>query len=476
MESFKVGNIKSFVDSGEIEIKPLTILIGKNSCGKSSLIRFPIVLKQTVQENISPLLFYGKLIDYGNYEDVIFNHEESNDVNFQLNFETRQLKQALFLFVGPRSYRESDFLDYLKKYEKVSVNLNIGRKMHNEKFWGDLEVKDFSLEVGDQEIFRCYKTEQKKYKIKLLDKDYSEDVEVQFSGFFPIIEINRRINSNNVDEIGENNLLLIRGISIAIEKLVMTSMEEVSYIGPFRRTPERNYRFQEANLLSIGADGEYTSELLASYYRKNDVEFFKKLNDWLQQHLNIHINVEELKGGIYRVLVKDLKSGIINNIRDVGFGLSQVLPIVVQVLIQKDNEGRNIRAKNRLQRVLKRINIFEQPELHLHPAAQSSLADLFILGHELDSRNHFFIETHSEHLILRLRRRILEGRINPDHVAIYFVQKSENSSGYSCVEKLNLNENGDIENWPEDFFDQDFQEIIEINKLRSKGIEGEFEW
>ena len=75
MKSFRVKNIKSFVDSGNIEIAPITIFVGGNSCGKSSLIRFPAVLSQTfIAETDSPIKFYGKMLDYGNYEDVLHGH------------------------------------------------------------------------------------------------------------------------------------------------------------------------------------------------------------------------------------------------------------------------------------------------------------------------------------------------------------------------------------------------------------------
>ena len=72
MNSLRLKNIKSFSDSGEIEIKPITVFVGKNSSGKSSLIRFPAVLAQTsLADSDSPIKFYGKMVDYGNFDDVL---------------------------------------------------------------------------------------------------------------------------------------------------------------------------------------------------------------------------------------------------------------------------------------------------------------------------------------------------------------------------------------------------------------------
>ena len=87
MKSFRIKNIKSFKDSGEIEIKPITIFVGKNSCGKSSLLRFPIVLAQTATSNTdSPIMFYGKMLDYGNYEDVVFGGKKDN-IEFAIHYD-----------------------------------------------------------------------------------------------------------------------------------------------------------------------------------------------------------------------------------------------------------------------------------------------------------------------------------------------------------------------------------------------------
>ena len=78
MQKFALDHIKSFTHSNEIEIKPITVFVGKNSCGKSSLLRFPIVLAQTFKEDaLTPLLLFGKFIDYGNY-DVVVAQSDSN--------------------------------------------------------------------------------------------------------------------------------------------------------------------------------------------------------------------------------------------------------------------------------------------------------------------------------------------------------------------------------------------------------------
>lgn len=470
MKAFQVNNLKSFVNSGCVEIKPITIFIGKNSSGKSSLVRFPIVLKQTIEESISPLLFYGKHIDYGNYEDVIFNHKEEENLAFTLKLNLDGIKRGIRH--GPFVGGEKEVLNFIgcneNEENELSLNIEIGRQITNQRFLGDLEVKSYVLKVNEKDLINVKKHNEK--YITYIKGEHRAELDLEFNGVSPILITNTLFLKKMGEEDPESNeVRYILSLFRAVELYLSAIVANISYIGPFRRTPDRNYRYQEANRLNIGSDGSYTSELLASYHRKNDVRFFKKLNNWLESHLSIHIEVEDLKGGMYRIVVKDLETGVKNNIIDVGFGLSQVLPIIVQVL----NQGSDRRMKTdivsrRIERHIKKINIVEQPELHLHPNAQSNLADLFIMGTKSNTRNCFLVETHSEHLILRLRRRILEGKIEPENVAIYYVERDTDTQEGSKVKKLSLDSQGNIKDWPVDFFDQDYKEIMQINKLKSQ--------
>lgn len=481
MDTFRLNNMKSFVDSGNVEIKPITIFIGKNSSGKSSLVRFPIVLKQTIEESISPLLFYGKHIDYGNYEDIIFNHKEEENVSFSLTINLKDIIGISETMPFALNFDREDQFKNLIGCENgaISVSIEVGRQLTNKRFLGDLEVKKFTLKINDKELL-LIKRGNSKYET-YLKGEYKDQLDVGFTGFIPhfdMIQSKKRKYDNN--EFGDNEtdqINSIRSLLRVIDTYFSNTVANISYIGPFRRIPDRNYRYQEANKLSIGSDGSYTSELLASYHRRNDTSFFKKLNNWLAEHLHIHIEVEDLKGGMYRIVVKDLETGVKNNIIDVGFGLSQVLPIIVQVLDQGNERRNKLSPAYRVrERFVNKINIVEQPELHLHPYAQSNLADLFIMGSRLKNKNCFIVETHSEHLILRLRRRILEGSVRSEEVAIYYVEKDLDFQNGSRVKKLDLDSQGNIKDWPKDFFDQDYKEIMQINRLKAKMDTGEEEW
>ena len=106
----------------------------------------------------------------------------------------------------------------------------------------------------------------------------------------------------------------------------------------------------------------------------------------------------------------------------------------------------------------------EQPEIHLHPSLQAELADLFI-DIMKTGRRQILVETHSEHLLLRIRRRIAEGTLKPDQVAILFVEKH---GGESKVRRLDLNSRGHFSDWPKGFFDEAYQEAMALAAGASK--------
>ncbi|MFN7266533.1 MAG: AAA family ATPase, partial [Bacteroidota bacterium] len=141
-------------------------------------------------------------------------------------------------------------------------------------------------------------------------------------------------------------------------------------------------------------------------------------------------------------------------ITDVGFGISQVLPVLVQCFYVPANS----------------TILFEQPEIHLHPSVQAYLADVFIEAihaHEDSKPRHtqLIIESHSEHLIRRLQRKIAEEELKLEDVAIYFVDQKK---GVSTIEALEIDEFGNILNWPDNFFGDDLEDLT---AMALKGIE-----
>lgn len=152
-----------------------------------------------------------------------------------------------------------------------------------------------------------------------------------------------------------------------------------------------------------------------------------------------------------RLRLRDRRTGATVSLRDVGVGISQVLPVLVAAYATQG-----------------RMHLIEQPEIHLHPRLQAELADVFIESALGERRNAFVLETHSEHLLLRLMRRIREtgeGRVpkgkspvRPEDVAVLFIEPGPRGS---VVRELPLNERGElVKPWPGGFFEEGLREML----------------
>jgi len=237
------------------------------------------------------------------------------------------------------------------------------------------------------------------------------------------------------------------------------------YIGPIREAPKRFYPFNDLRIIDIGINGENMPLVLAveketivpKYYRciykKKSIEKYElrdkdklidSVNWWLSDFKKlppIH-SINELSGIINQVKVDSL--GIELDLTDVGFGVSQILPIIVECL--RMAEGETI--------------ILEQPEIHLHPSLQSKLADFFICMAK--SGKNLVVETHSEHFINRLCLRIAQEESNDTRnlINILFVSCDEENRS-SIAQPIEINKYGEIENWPVGFFDEnDSRDLI----------------
>ena len=214
-------------------------------------------------------------------------------------------------------------------------------------------------------------------------------------------------------------------------------------IGPLRQEPARWYEVYDPPRIGVGRKGEHTAE----YLRQNP-DLQEPLNTWLHRlGIDYKVGVETVVPmermpalGILKLTDLRRDNPVVTTIADVGMGISQVLPIVAECLCEKE----------------KWIGI-EQPELHIHPRLQAELGTLFVESYKQQG-NHFLIETHSEHLLLRLQRLIRRGQLTADDVAVLYVSRAEDGS---TVQRLRLDESGEfIDDWPGGFFEEGYNEIF----------------
>jgi len=241
-------------------------------------------------------------------------------------------------------------------------------------------------------------------------------------------------------------------------------MDKIYYLGPLRDYPKREYVWARSRPRDVGLRGEKAIDAILAATLAGETRnlkpkarlksFQEMVAYWLREMGLIHsFEVSELakNSNYWQTFVVVREGGPKALLTDVGFGISQVLPIIT--LLYFVPEGSTV--------------ILEQPEIHLHPLAQANLADLIV--NVAENRNvQVIIESHSEHLLLRLQRRIAEGVMSKEDVEMYFCEAQDGSSRMS---KLNVDIYGNILNWPKNFMGDAFGETLAAEKARLKRME-----
>ena len=237
-------------------------------------------------------------------------------------------------------------------------------------------------------------------------------------------------------------------------------LDSLTYMGPLRSYPARHYLLSGSERFDVGLQGEFTSEIL--YHAES--ETLQKVNDWFTKfdipyEVSVNALGDRVTGELIALTLKDKSTGLSVGPSDVGFGIGQLLPIIVQGVVSSETGGA--------------ILCVEQPEIHLHPRLQAHISDLLIETIKVETsnsgessaesvrNNQWIVETHSEALMLRLQRRVREQILSPEDVCVLYVAPIE--GGGSTVTQLRLDVNGDfIDEWPDGFFEEGFEEIMTV--------------
>jgi hypothetical protein len=236
--------------------------------------------------------------------------------------------------------------------------------------------------------------------------------------------------------------LNLMGFAADCGRMLDIALENIYPMGPSRRPPERWYIFTGTSPQDVGYRGDLLPDLL---FRRPEI--IDEANEWLGRlEIGYKIKVQsvgERSRDLFEVRLIDQRRGreVDVALSDVGFGISQILPFIVQSLAGE-----------------RQIITIEQPEVHIHPRLQADLGDL-LAATVREPRNHrFVIETHSEHLVLRMQRLIRDEQLTPNDVSIIYVSRGVNGSR---AERLRLDENGDfIDDWPGGFFPERLRELM----------------
>ncbi len=229
--------------------------------------------------------------------------------------------------------------------------------------------------------------------------------------------------------------------SVFAGRILEQSLGSLFPLGPFRKPPSRWYIFTGTTPQDVGYEGHLLPDLL---FRQPDL--LAHTNKWLDRlDIGYEIKIRSLGDAAkdlfeFRLHDKRRTPPVEVGLSDVGFGISQILPLVVQSLAATDQ-----------------VISVEQPEVHIHPRLQADLGDLLIEAIQEPRRNQFIIETHSEHLALRLQRRVREGKISPTDISVVYIGRGSNGA---TVQPLRLDSEGDfMDDFPGGFFPERLREL-----------------
>lgn len=449
LSRLKLQSFKSWADTGNVALKPITGFFGANSSGKTSLLQALLLLKQTADSSDRGLaLHFGDkkaLVDLGDFRSVIHQHADEAELRIDLDW----VQDQPLIVNDPKGRGEQVIQDTRLGFSThvKSENRAGGKSLQ-------LTVPSFEYRIGDIAFGMQRKGDSRKnYEL------FNSATEFQFvrsqGRAWPLPAPVKCYGFPDQVRAYYQNAGFLSDFELAFEE----QLRRIYYLGPLRAYPERRYTWAGGQPSDMGLAGEQAvhailssrdrGDTLSPGYKRKRVTLEQYVADWLKRlGLIAEFRVEAVGEGsqIFQVKVKKLTGGPESLITDVGFGVSQILPVVVLCFYVP--EGSTV--------------ILEQPEIHLHPAVQANLADVLIDAHR--TRNvQIIVESHSEHLLRRLQRRIAEQKLSKDDVALYFCEAGLKGS---TLTPLDLDLFGNITNWPAEFFGDQFAELAATQEAR----------
>ncbi len=508
LKSWSIQNFKPILDSGELKLAPVTVLAGRNSSGKSSLIQSILMIAQTLSNRISDqvLLPNGPIVQLGTFEDILSEQTDLRTltVSFALEMDKAFAKTRVRNYFGinvesvkitsqfrsaSSNWGSASAIEASKVYlESVSLDVQTsllpllqqdglylgGRalldcSMTIERL-SPIELGEFLKDVSSNYLSLVpYTNKELNYlgKFTLKSKPIPresllEPCLIAFSHFLPIRFIEKHSESGTKALDDADYTIYWQCLDEAIEQITQFFTSEIRYLGPLRADPQAAQKFAPSSERDdVGAKGEYA----AAVYHANQstiIQWYNPstevteestlniaLNTWIR-YLGVANEVKTQEAGLsgvsWQVVHKAGRKAL--PLSAVGGGVSQILPILVMGLLAPNNT----------------LLIVEEPELGLHPSVQARLGDFF-MGLAKCSKQ-CLIEAHSENLVSQLRLHIVEagGQENADCL-IYFVDQNE--QGAAQFNPIEISPKGNILNWPDGFFDET---MLQEDRITAAGL------
>lgn len=405
--SISVEGFKCLAEESRIEIRPLTILAGANSSGKSSIMQPLLLMKQTLEAAYDP----GPLL--------------LNGPNVKLTSADQ--------FV-PRSRIDLDDHSMIVLVE--SPKDTIHRVTFSSSKDHGIQIKEMYIEFTDNTGNRS---------IRLLPGQRGSELYSRILRFLPDLEkyfAERPSNYNFSVHRDRCFLSVSNGNESSYPILRIAAFRDligVIHVPGLRGNPERVYDKTASGPAFPGTFEKYVASIIADWTESHD-ERSKRLETMLgrlglTQEVSVRrLNEAQLEVQVGRLPGASSRGKDLVNVADVGFGVSQVLPVLVALLVADEGQ----------------LVYVEQPELHLHPRAQHVLARIMVDAAKRGIR--LVAETHSPLLLLHVRTLRAQGEIDPDLVRLHWFSRDP-EDGTTSIDTADLDEDGAFGSWPADFGD-----------------------
>lgn len=446
----RLENFKSWQDTHDIALKPITGFFGANSSGKSGLIHALLLLKQTAESADRGIVFHfsgtAARVDLGDFASVLHGHETDRALGISLDWRTEKPFEVTDTYARGVVASSKD------------IGFRVVSRLEASGAREQLVIDQMSYRVGNA-VFGMRRGTRNKYK------PFTENLDFKFipnrGRPWDIPSLVKCYGFPDTVRAYYQNAGFLTDLEFALEQ----RLQKVYYLGPLRAHPQRVYAWSGGQPLDMGEAGKSVVDaLLAADQRGQKIgrgtgrprlTLEQYVAQWLKDIGLIHefrvVPIAKDRG-LYEVKVRKSRKAAEVLITDVGFGVSQILPVLVLCFYVP--EGSTV--------------ILEQPEIHLHPIAQAGLADFFIDAWK-KRKVQILLESHSEHLLRRLQRRIAEETLCKDDVALFFCSADD---GASRLDELEVNPFGNIANWPRDFFGDQFGEIAAMSEAAQTRRQG----